>query len=149
MTDKSSKKPLNYLETDGTVHVLWHKLKRVEQLNQVVNKYLDKHLQPYCKATSFVGGKLTLVAANSSIASQLHFQSAELLRLLKQEELLRGINTVNCKVQTSRVRPARVRTNTLKPISKNSAKIIMDIAESIEDPKLREAMKKLARNVGK
>ena len=150
MTDKTSKKPLSYLDnTGGTVNALWHKLKRMEQLSALVNQHLDKNLREYCKATSLIGGKLTLVAANSSIASQLHFQSAELLRKLKQEPGLQGVNTIHCKVQvqTKRLRAAPVKERAVKPLSAQAAKVISEIADGIEDEKLRAAMKRLARNV--
>lgn len=144
----TTKKPLNYLDTDGTVHVLWHKLKKVEQLNATVSKYLDKNLRAYCKATGFSQGKLTLIAANSSIASQLHMQSAELLRQLKQEEMLRSIQTIHCKVQVQAIRISRaaVKNKTINPLSAKSARLISDIADTISDIKLREAMKRLAKN---
>lgn len=149
MTDTNSKKPLAYLDTEGTVHALWHKLKKVEQLHAVVSKHLDNNLQAYCKVTSFINGKLTIVAANSSITSQLHFQSPELLRKLKQEASLQGIQTIQCKVQvqTNRSRRALTKPRTVKPLSAESASIIADIAETIEDSKLRAAMQRLAKNV--
>lgn len=148
MTDKTTQKPLAYLETDGTVHALWHKLKKMEALHVLVSKYIDKNLLPYCKATSFANGKLTLVAANSSIASQLHIQSAELLRQLKQEELLRSIQTIHCKVQVQTTRTQRTPTKAkpIKPLSIKSARLINEIADTITDAKLREAMKRLAKN---
>jgi hypothetical protein len=149
MTDSHSKKPLTYLEAQGTVHVLWHKLKKMEQLHTVVNKYLDKSMQDYCKVTSFVSGKLTIVAANSSIASQLHFQSAELLQKLKREPALGSVQTIHCKVQPQNKRLHRAQSHSkhIKPLSAKTAKMISDIADGIDDVRLREAMKKLAKNV--
>lgn len=148
MSDSKSKKPIAFLETDSTVHVLWHKLKKVEQLHTLVSKHLDKSLQSYCKVTSFVSGKLTIVAANSSIASQLHFQRAELMRKLKQEPALGSLQTIHCKVQVHNKRTFRAPTKAriVKPLSKETAKVISDIADGISDTKLREAMKKLAKN---
>jgi hypothetical protein len=151
MTDKTSKSPLEYLEKEGTVHVLWHKLKKMEQLNALVNKHLDKNLKQYCKATSYTSGKLTLIAANSSIASQLHIQSAELLKKLKQEPELQSIQTIHCKVQVHTARTQRTATKSkpIKALSAKSASIITNIADNIDDPKLSAALKRLAKNVEK
>jgi hypothetical protein len=146
MTDKPTKKPLAYLENESGLHVLMHRLKEIEQLNANVNKHLDAALKPYCKATSLANGKLTLVAANSSIASQIHFQSADLLRKFKQDAALKAVQTIQCKVQVQSPRLQHTHTKQQKVNlpSEQTALLIQDIANSIEDPKLKQAMQQLA-----
>lgn len=147
MTQQNSKKPLSYLDNEKSVSALWHKLKKMEQLHAVVSPYLDKNIREYCKATSFINGKLTIIAANSSIATQLHFQSTDLVRKLKHEEIFKGLQTIHCKIQVQTPRTSRASSKKkIKPLSAKSADIISEIADGIEDPKLREIMRRLARN---
>ena len=69
------------------------------------------------------------------------------MRKLKQEPALSSLQTIHCKVQVQTKRLSRPQSaRKAKPLSAKTAKMISDIADGIEDPKLREAMKKLARN---
>lgn len=152
MKEYSSKKADIFLETDNRdLQFVFTKLKQLEILNQRVATYLDDNIAKYCQVANLAEKRLTLIVANGSIATQIRFQSLDLLKKFKQDAMLRHIQDIQCKV-----RPAQTATHTsyrknknMPALSQETAEIVSDIAESIEDPALREIMIKIASKIRK
>jgi hypothetical protein len=96
-----------------------------------------------------VGGKLILIAANGSIATQLRFITADLLKRIKREPTLQHIQQIECKVRpVQSALSSRLTTQMSKKmpsLSPETAEIVHEIAGSIEDPTLREVMERIAK----
>lgn len=148
MTNPSSKKADSFLQTESQeLQSIFTKVKLLRELNQKVSAYLDINSVPYCQVANLVGNKLILVAANGSIATQIRFQSVDLLRKFKQDPALRNIQSIECKVRpvtttpTSRPSPTG---QTMESITTETAHMIREMAKSIEDTQLREIMLRIA-----
>lgn len=124
------------------------KVKRLAEIQTQLAKYLDPQLAAYCQVANMLDQRLTLIVANGSIATQIRFLSNELLKKFKQDPQLRTIQQIDCKVRPPQSATARMETpkNKYAPLlSADSAAVVDEIAETIEDPKLKEVMKRIAK----
>lgn len=126
-------------------------LKQVQQLGYLQQKIapcLDASLLPFCQVASLSKGKLILLVANGSIATQLRLQSLSILQKIKQNPELQAISTIECKVRPHPISP-RMQPAINKPartLSHSAADAIQMTAESLEDAALKEIMLKIARH---
>lgn len=148
MNDTTSKKAEAYLQSDQQdLPLLFAKIKALTELDQHLTKHLEPTIRQYCQVANVVGNRLILLAANGSIATQIRFQTPDLLRKFKSDVKLKYIQDILCKVrpapsrQADRAKPA---SSPMRALSPTTANIVKEIAESIEDPKLREVMERIA-----
>ncbi|HEX4044708.1 MAG TPA: DciA family protein [Gammaproteobacteria bacterium] len=136
------------------------KVKELISLNQQVAVYLDPAFRPYCQVANSSAGKLTLLTANGSIATQLRFQTNELLAYFKQDPKLCHIKEIHFIVRpiTTNMGTRTVTTSSgrgkseqkksgMQPLSRRTADTVRQIAQSIVDDELRKVMEKIAGNV--
>lgn len=152
MKNPSSKKTDSYLQaTDGNLKPILTKVQELEQLTQKILPYLEPNIAMYCQIANLIGSKLVIIVANGSVATQLRFQTTDLLRYFKQDPFLKNILEIQCKVRPPESAMGRRRTPRPLPkmqsLSPETATIVSDIAESLEDPKLRDVMRRIAKNV--
>lgn len=149
----SSKKVTTYLEGGRReLQTLFAKIRLIESYNVKITDYLDPVVRKYCQVANIVDKCLVMIVANSSIATQLRFQTHDLLQRFKEDSLLRNIKEIQYKVRPythSRNRFNHSPPKELPLLSKETATIIHSIAESLEDPALRIAMEKIASHVKK
>ena len=146
MSNKSSKKPHDFLQTDNRdLRAVFAKIKAIAELNTQMQPLLDANLRNYCQVANLIGDRLILVAANGSIATQLRFQTAELLTKFKQHPILHTIHAIHCKVRPANLpQSSHTRPIAMQPLSTSTADIVRDIAKNLSDPKLRAIMERIA-----
>lgn len=119
-----------------------------QQLLQRVRGLLGPHMANHCLSAQLVSGTLTLTADSSVWASRLRFQSRQLLDHLRADALsadkilVRVIPPVH---QTLR----RKQPTAAKKISPATAKYLAETAETIDDPALQAALRRLARSASR
>lgn len=149
---KDVKKADQFLQTEGTE--LQGLLRKVMQLSAIQTKlrtYLHPDIFQYCQVGNYAQGVLTLITANGSVATQIRFQGPDLIRKFKEDNVLKAIREIQCKVrpyhQASPPTPDNTPVQKMNLLSQESANHVRAIAESMTDEKLREAMLKLAKHV--
>lgn len=142
-----SKKATDFLEgKNASMQTILFKVQLLKKLNAQFVKYIDANITEYCQVANRVGSKLIIVAANGSIATQLRFESADLLRKFRADAVLGNITQIEIKVRpTTTYSTPKIKARKVAPLSKDTAQLIDDIAESIDDPRLKQAMKRIAR----
>lgn len=142
-----SKKATDFLESkNGSMQTILFKVQLIQKLNAQFVKYIDANIAKYCQVANRVGSKLVIVVANGSIATQLRFLSIDLLRKFKSDAILNNITQIETKVRPNTVESAsKKKAPGVAPLTKQTAQLIEDIAESIHDPRLREAMMRIAK----
>lgn len=153
--DKSSFKKANAFITHGgdaqDLQAIHAKIKMLERLSQKVLPLLDSSLAKYCQVANLTNGKLILIAANGSIATQIRFQANEILGKLSKDNSIWQIKGIECKVRPPQPRLSpRLQATPAKhmaALSPETAQIVKSMAELIEDPKLREIMERIAGRV--
>lgn len=147
----SSKKANAYLKAENhDLRMVFAKIKELAVLNEKVAQYLEPSIANYCQVANMVGPKLVLLAANGSIATQLRFQLPDLLKKLKADShpALQKTQEIQCKVHPSflphKQAMAPKKKRAMQKPSPETARMMHELAESIEDPKLKEVMKRIA-----
>lgn len=145
----SSKKADAWMQADKTdLRGIFEKAKRLEEINRRLGKYMDNNTAALCHVANIVADRLVLIAANGSIATQIRFQANDLLRKFRQDDLLKNIQHVDCKVHPGVSmpvqRPQKHKGSKMQPLSQESARIMQEIAETIQDPKLKASMLRIA-----
>jgi hypothetical protein len=153
VSDSFSKKTTAYLDSpDHELKSIFTRIKQLQTLQALVSPYLDDQIRPFCQVANLIGKRLILVVANGSIATQIRFQAVDLLRKFRQDPILAHIQDIQCKVSptlaTAAHPPARKAVK-MSPLSVETAEIVRGIADSLEDPALREIMRKIADKQGR
>lgn len=154
VTNTSSKKANTFLLTENRdLKFVFSKIRQLDQLNRHVAVHLDPPIRDYCQAANVIGGKLILIVANGSIATQIRYQTTDLIKKFALDPALHDIRDIHCKVRpaptSTASRPVYRKSKRMEPISSETSTIINDIAEGIEDPKLREIMQRIAKRTKK
>jgi len=149
MKDEFSKKTDDYLSSSHKeLGVLFAKVKVLNEMNEAFLPLVDAGLRPYCQVANLQGDKLVIITANGSVATQIRFQSMDLLRKFKPYPVLEKIRSIHCKVHPGFARQsashAEKAGQTPELLSDETAEMIRKIADSIDDPGLRDAMKRIA-----
>ncbi len=148
MSDSFTKKAKNYLKSNqGDLQTVFSKIKALEEINKRVQRYLAPELQKYCQVANFTSYRLVILAANGSIATQVRFLTADLLLAFEKDTVLSKFKEIQCKVRpvAAQGRTARA-SRAVTKLSTDTAEIVRDIAESIEDPRLRELLIKISQH---
>lgn len=108
--------------------------------------YLAPSMRQYCQVANITDNRLIMIVANSSVATQLRFQTFDLLRQFKADSMLKKINEIQIKVRPYTFFISRFNTPTknIAPLSEETANTIRSIASSLKDTTLRQIMEKIA-----
>jgi hypothetical protein len=152
MKQSSTKNAHQFLQANNQdLTTLLAKVKALAALEQHVMRYIDPAMHAYCQVANYNAGRLIMLAANGSIATQLRFQTHDLLQQFKQEAALRYIKEIHCIVRPFAAVVSLQQTNkqlrSMQPLSPETAAMLQNIAQSIEDDNLREVMEKIAKHV--
>lgn len=136
------------------LQTLLSKVKAIETLNDTLNPLLDPALKAYCQVANLTNGVLVVLTANAAVASQLRYQTAELIKKLHKNPSLKHIREIQIKVrppmptgiQRGGSRKKNAKAALLSPAS---AETLLAMAETIEDTDLREAMMRIAGHTTK
>lgn len=125
------------------------KVKAIATLNQHIQPLLDPKLQPYCQVANLSNGILVMLATNSSVATQLRYQTADILTKLRSNPSLRHIKEIQCKVRPPiKITVERGQSNKkpekMTPLSTETAETLLAMADTIEDPTLRATLQRIA-----
>lgn len=148
-----SKKVTTFLEGGRhELQTLLEKVKFIEKYHLKVMDYLDPTVRQYCQVANIIENRLVMIVANSSVATQLRFETFELLRKFKEDNLLKKIREIQYKVRPytfyiSRFDPPPAKG--IAPLSEETATLVLNIAESLEDAGLRDVMKRIASHTKK
>ncbi|MEX0951336.1 MAG: DciA family protein [Gammaproteobacteria bacterium] len=132
-------------------------LQMAEQLRHLatIRKILDEVLPPavaaHTRAAAVNAGILTVHTDSPAWAAKLRFLTPDLLQAVHSHAqnhdnaLLATIKTVRVKSVPPTI-PSEKTPVSLTPLSSQTARLLQDVALSIDDPKLRSALQRLANN---
>lgn len=151
MRERSSKKVNAFLRVENkNLNIIIAKVKEINELNQKFSAYVDPHMRDYCQVANRIGSRLIILTANGSVATQLRFQGVDLIRKFKQDPMLKKIQEIHCIVRPIDTKRFLVpATKKVALLSEETAETIKAISDSLEDPKLKEVMQKIASHTNK
>ncbi|MBS0359727.1 MAG: DUF721 domain-containing protein [Proteobacteria bacterium] len=117
----------------------------LKKLETTVMQYLDASLAAHCRVANFREGCLVLETDSAAWLMHLRFQGPTLLKKLKAAKC-EGIQKIEYQVQLN---PTNTTSQTPRQksvaLSSKSQKTILDTANNISNPVLRDALLKLGR----
>lgn len=142
----SSRPPQNVAtlltSADGRLRTLLQHARYLQRLNNTLYDILPKRLKSHVALANVTKTTVTLCAQSSAWATQAHFHVSELLEGLKKD--LPDITDINIKTARP-MSPARKRPAARQPrLSPENRRCLSTCADSIEDPKLRAALRRVA-----
>lgn len=131
-------------DTDKTLGKLVIQNSRLNQVFTNVIDKIDPSIRDHCKIASFKNNILLIHTDSSIWASKLRYYTSDILNILHDETNYNNIKSIRIKV----IPETPLITTNKKPayLSTTSALILKKLAESINDPKLRDSFLKIARH---
>lgn len=124
---------------------LFHKIKERDDLNKKISPYLPEAIRNYCQVSNFNSGKLIIMAAHASAAMELNYRAPDLLKQFANDLELKCIKQIQCKIDPqSHKRNSNPTLKSAIRLSKITAQLILETAQSLADPHLRKIMEKIA-----
>ena len=118
--------------------------RRLDHLQKLLEAALEPAAREHCKVASWRDGTLLLIVSNGHWATRLHYQQRRLLRLLQEQTAFNGLQRILFKVQP--VTGSSSAGARHVELSAAAADSLRTAADGISDPRLREALERLARH---
>lgn len=153
MTDNAKKTSTLLQPSQTGLGNLLSKVKEWEVVNGFLATIIEPKLWKYCHVGGLQADTVTILAANGSIASQIRFQTADILMKCQSHPQFKSIRQIHCKVIPSFAYAANPTSNkvnlkkNLSPLSPTTAATLQEIAQTIEDEKLREVLLRISTHV--
>lgn len=130
------------------------KIRELEAANRALNAHLEPGMAQFCQVANLIAGKLVLLVANGSIATQIRFQMTDIVKKLRKDPALASIQSIECKVRPPATVITSDRYDPLPPrymaaLSQETSEAVLEIARSLEDPELRRIMERIAERRAK
>ncbi|MBA1202451.1 DUF721 domain-containing protein [Pseudomonas capeferrum] len=134
--------PADLLRQNRPLKLLLNKAQRLAHLQRLLESQLQPAARAHCHVASWREGTLQLVVTDGHWATRLRYQQKRLQRQLQALEAFANLRRILFKVQPS-LTPAP-RPGHVIELSSDAAESIRQSAEGITDPRLREALVRLA-----
>lgn len=123
------------------------KAKQLEKLTRLIKASLPVNCQAHVQVADIRNFQLILMTDSPAWSSRLRLYSQNMIQILKEHTNIE-INQVQIKLsQPQKIVEKPVRA--FRYLNKNTAKMIQQTAEAIDDPNLQRALKNLAKKTGK
>ena len=139
-----ARRPGDLLRTHSTLKGLFRQAQAIERLQVLVNSVLEPAAREHCRAASYKDGLLKLLVTDSQWATRVRYQQRRLIRQLQAYSEFATLTKIHCKVQPPSVKYA-IPVRKMKR-SSVAAESLFETSKAINDPKLREALQRLARH---
>ena len=118
--------------------------RRLDHLQKLLEAALEPAAREHCKVASWRDGTLLLIVSNGHWATRLHYQQRRLLRLLQEQTAFNGLQRILFKVQPATGSSSAGARHV--EVSAAAADSLRTAADGISDPRLREALERLAKH---
>lgn len=149
MLKPTSLKAGNHLQKGS--HDIKHIFEKVRALNRIkrnIFTHFDPNIAKQCQVANLIGSKLVLLVNTASIATQLRYQARHLLEKFAKDPNLQQIKYIEYKVRLAQplpiVKKVEPPKRKVEHLSESTSAIIHELADTIEDPKIREIMHRIA-----
>lgn len=142
-----NKTAINILQNEHKVlQPLFVKLKRLEELEQILKTHIDPKFVNHCRIASFSEGMLVLMTESALWATHIRFAVPELLKKLRHHESFQSLTQIQTKILPAKHYRLVASSSSRKAsrLSTQTAEIVLEIANHIQYDKLRNIMQKIA-----
>jgi len=135
----------------GSLAALAHTAQQLARFDEILGLYLDTHLRSVVQVASYKEGILTLATANSAVAGQLRYLSRIHVQRLRQHDEFCGLSRIKVVSAPAKRETGETGETTqlaLPRLSPATGTLLMELAESLLDGEVSEALRRLARHTG-
>jgi hypothetical protein len=127
----------------GRLGAITSHARRLAELDALIRLCLGDELAAHCRLADLRSGRLVLAADTPAWATRLRYHTPE----IRQKLAAAGLTVAECRVVVAPPPPARDPGPMQRPdMSADSAGTLHATADSIRDPALAAALRRLARN---
>lgn len=125
---------------------LMSRLDELQRLNTLLGEHLEVEIAKHCQVVKFEKNCLFVIVDNGSWATQLRFQIPELMTKLRQIPKMENLSGIICKTRPHpSVKSDKQKKRQVTTLSQPISEQVLEIANTIQDEKLREILTKIAR----
>lgn len=124
---------------------LLRQAENLSRLQALVHRYQSPAIREQLRLGSYEDGVLTLVLADAVWVTRLRYQQEHLMQQLRQHAEFSGLRHIRLKIRPKSSAPAEA-PEERRYLSDIASQNIRQGAQNIEDPQLREALQRLAKN---
>ena len=135
------------LNPRGDVGLLMRQSRLIEKAQTRLRDSLPEDMRDHVFVGGFSEGKLTLICNRAVFLTWLRFEQTRLLSLLHQLPGFEGVTGLRLKVRP--VRPAKAPLRYCQTLPEAAGKALTQCAEDTDDPKLKNALERLASHATK
>jgi hypothetical protein len=150
MTTKT-KKTFEYLlvSEQNEYKTLLDKVNKLQELNVLVKQHLSAPLVDHCWVANLKQGRLVLAVDSPVWATNLRFHMPELLSTLRQQPRFAGLVRIDVSVAPTPLptTPPPIHTRPARKMTDSNRKMLLAVAETIADPRLKAVITALATNI--
>ncbi len=118
---------------------LWKKCEVINQLSQLLQNYLESNWQQHCKVANFREEILIISVANSALATQLRFQSANVLTFFQRHNI--HFKKIELIIDNNFWRTQQKQQKTEKlELSTSSKTVFKSVAKTLKNERLKKAI---------
>lgn len=133
----------------GEVEHLVTQTNELKRLTRLLQAELNPSLAPHCHVARLTPPHLTVVVDSPAWSTRLRYQSTGLLRqLARKHQIFQDVTHIEIKIYPARLQ-RRTPSSVPRDISPGAATVITDMANSIDDPGLKQALLRLASRSNK
>lgn len=137
----------NLLKNHTSLQRLVERAAAMDQLQQLLHQFLQPAARAHCHLASYQDATLTLIVTDGQWATRLRYQQKRLLEQLRSLTEFSQAVRIQFKVRPSSM-PAQPAKRSIE-LSEQAGDVIQSSAAAISDPKLREALERLAQHAKK
>jgi len=135
--------PLNkILSSKPTTQRLVQQVNNLKSLNSRLSRILPTPIAQHYKIANIDRGALTILCSSSAWATRLRLQ---------QTKIIKGFRDLHIHSLNIQITPTKADDSINKPkkparkISQQTSKLLIDLAETTSDPKLKQALQRLSK----
>jgi hypothetical protein len=140
--------PVGKLFKDKSLSIaeLCQKANLIQRVDQKLKKCLDPSLHDHFELANIKTDSVVILVNSSTWATRLRYNIPAILDALNNQLNFTTIKTVRIKVKTLIPETSNKAENKIS-LSESSAQILLDVADSFNDPELKDCFLKLSKNV--
>ena len=130
--------------TGGPFRGLLQRARDLERVDGLIRQHLGTPLNRHCRLANLTPRSVVLHADSPVWSARLRYRTPEILALLRWRLQDPGLREAQVRVRPPGEPPARAPGR--PRLSAGTATLLRSVAEAIEDPRLRQALLRLARH---
>ncbi len=137
----------NVLHTSVTLQRLMARAQATDDLQQLLNQFLQPAAREHCHIATYQAGVLNLIVTDGNWATRLRYQQKRLLKQLQGLAEFSQVVRLQFKVRPP-MQAEKAPARSIK-LSEHAGQTIQASADATQDPVLREALQRLALHAKK